>query len=107
MRILVTGCAELINSNFIHTWLALSNEMVINFDKLNNASNLAHLDDLKNDERHVFVHGDICDRELVASLLDKYQPCAVFNFTVESHVDRSIRGPGEFIQTMFDKQYGK
>jgi len=63
------------------------------------AGNLANLDDLKDDKRHVFVHGDIGDRELVADLLTKYQPRAVLNFAAESHVDRSIDGPREFIQT--------
>ena len=99
MTILVTGCAGFIGSNFVHTWLSSSNETVINLDKLTYAGNLANLDDLKDDKRHVFVHGDISDRELVAKLLTKYQPRAVLNFAAESHVDRSIHGPGEFIQT--------
>ena len=99
MTILVTGCAGFIGSNFVHTWLASSDETVINLDKLTYAGNLANLDDLKDDKRHVFVHGDIGDRDLVADLLAKYQPRAVLNFAAESHVDRSIHGPGEFIQT--------
>ena len=99
MTILVTGCAGFIGSNFVHTWLASSNERVINLDKLTYAGNLANLDDLKDDKRHVVGHGDIGDRELVAELLTKYQPRAVLNFAAESHVDRSIHGPGEFIET--------
>jgi dTDP-glucose 4,6-dehydratase len=99
MTILVTGCAGFIGSNFVHTWLSSLNETVINLDKLTYAGNLANLDDLKDDKRHVFVHGDISDRELLAKLLTKYQPRAVLNFAAESHVDRSIHGPGEFIQT--------
>ena len=100
MTILVTGCAGFIGSNFVHTWLASSNEMVVNLDKLTYAGNLANLDVLKDDKRHVFVRGDIGDRDLIADLLSKYQPRAVLNFAAESHVDRSIHGPGEFIQTM-------
>ena len=99
MTILVTGAAGFIGSNFVHTWLSSCSETVINLDKLTYAGNLANLDDLKDDKRHVFVHGDIGDRELVADLLTKYQPRAVLNFAAESHVDRSIHGPGEFIQT--------
>ena len=99
MTILVTGCAGFIGSNFVHTWLASSNETVVNLDKLTYAGNLANLASLKDDKRHVFVHGDIGDRDLVADLLAKHQPRAVLNFAAESHVDRSIHGPGEFIQT--------
>ena len=99
MTILVTGCAGFIGSNFVHTWLASSNETVVNLDKLTYAGNLANLASLKDDKRHVFVHGDIGDRDLVAELLAKHQPRAVLNFAAESHVDRSIHGPGEFIQT--------
>ena len=69
MTILVTGCAGFIGSNFVHIWLSSSNESVINLDKLTYAGNLANLDDLKGDKRHVFVHGDIGDRDLVADLL--------------------------------------
>jgi len=99
MTILVTGCGGFIGSNFVHTWLSSCSETVINLDKLTYAGNLANLDDLKDDKRHVFVHGDIGDRGLVADLLTKYQPRAVLNFAAESHVDRSIHGPAEFIQT--------
>ena len=97
--ILVTGCAGFIGSNFVHTWLANRDEPVVNLDKLTYAGNLENLASLEGDARHVFVHGDIGDRELVAQLLATYRPRAVLNFAAESHVDRSIHGPGEFIQT--------
>ncbi len=99
MTILVTGCAGFIGSNFVHTWLAQSNETVVNLDKLTYAGNLANLEKFKNDPRHVFVQGDIGDVALVSELLTKHQPRAVLNFAAESHVDRSIHGPGDFIQT--------
>jgi dTDP-glucose 4,6-dehydratase len=99
ISILVTGCAGFIGSNFVHTWLAQSNETVVNLDKLTYAGNLANLDKFKADPRHVFVQGDIGDVALVSDLLAKYQPRAVLNFAAESHVDRSIHGPGDFIQT--------
>ena len=99
MSILVTGCAGFIGSNFVHTWLQASDERVVNLDKLTYAGNLQNLQDLRDDPRHVFVQGDIGDRELVSQLLQTHQPRAVLNFAAESHVDRSIHGPGEFIQT--------
>lgn len=99
MTILVTGCAGFIGSNFIHTWLSSSIEPVVNLDKLTYAGNLANLDALKGDPRHVFVQGDIGDRTLVAKLLAEHKPRAVLNFAAESHVDRSIHGPGDFIET--------
>ena len=97
--ILVTGGAGFIGSNFVLDWLAQSNENVINLDALTYAGNLENLGTLKNDSRHIFVHGDIGDAALVGELLVKYQPRAIVNFAAESHVDRSIHGPGEFIQT--------
>ena len=97
--ILVTGCAGFIGSNFVHTWLANRDESVVNLDLLTYAGNLENLAALAGDARHIFVHGDIGDRELVAQLLATYRPRAVLNFAAESHVDRSIHGPGEFIQT--------
>lgn len=97
--ILVTGCAGFIGSNFVHTWLSSNDEPVINLDKLTYAGNLENLASLKNDQRHIFVKGDIGDRDLVGQLLAQYQPRAVINFAAESHVDRSIHGPGDFIQT--------
>ena len=99
MKILVTGCAGFIGSNFVHTWLSSSDETVVNLDKLTYAGNLANLDDLKGDPRHIFVQGDIGDRALVSKLLAEHKPRAVLNFAAESHVDRSIHGPGDFIET--------
>ena len=99
MSILVTGCAGFIGSNFVHVWLRSHDETLINLDKLTYAGNLQNLQDLRGDARHVFVQGDIGDRELVARLLQEHQPRAVLNFAAESHVDRSIHGPGDFIQT--------
>lgn len=97
--ILVTGGAGFIGANFVVEWLAREGEAVVNLDKLTYAGNLANLDSLKDDVRHVFVHGDIGDFDLVGRLLKQYQPRAVINFAAESHVDRSIHGPGEFVQT--------
>ena len=98
--ILVTGGAGFIGGNFVLDWLAnLTPEGIVNLDKLTYAGNLATLKSLENDTRHVFVQGDIGDYELVLSLLKKHQIRAVVNFAAESHVDRSIHGPGEFIQT--------
>jgi dTDP-glucose 4,6-dehydratase len=97
--ILVTGGAGFIGANFVLDWLAQSQEPVINLDKLTYAGNLENLAALANDPRHVFVQGDIGDAELVAGLLAQYQPRAVLNFAAESHVDRSIHGPEDFIQT--------
>ena len=99
MSILVTGGAGFIGSNFVHTWLAGSDELLVNLDKLTYAGNLGNLQSLAQDTRHVFVHGDIADRELVQALLTQYQPRAVLHFAAESHVDRSIHGPLDFIQT--------
>ena len=99
MTILVTGCAGFIGSNFVHTWLAASGERVVNLDKLTYAGNLENLKSFDGDERHVFVKGGIGDRALVSALLSEYKPRAVLNFAAESHVDRSIHGPGDFIET--------
>lgn len=99
MAILVTGGAGFIGGNFVLDWLAAHDETVVNLDKLTYAGNLQTLASLQGNPRHVFVHGDIGDRELVAGLLAKYQPRAVLNFAAESHVDRSIHGPGDFIHT--------
>jgi dTDP-glucose 4,6-dehydratase len=98
--ILVTGGAGFIGGNFVLDWLANPTaEGIVNLDKLTYAGNLTTLKSLKNDSRHVFVQGDIGDHELVLSLLKKHQIRAVVNFAAESHVDRSIHGPGDFIQT--------
>jgi dTDP-glucose 4,6-dehydratase len=99
MSILVTGGAGFIGSNFVLDWLAQSDEPVINLDKLTYAGNLENLQSLNGDQRHIFVQGDIGDSALVADLLAKHQPRAIVNFAAESHVDRSIHGPEDFIQT--------
>lgn len=99
MTILVTGGAGFIGSNFILDWLAQSDEAVINLDKLTYAGNAENLTNLTGDPRYIFAHGDIGDTELVIRLLEKYQPRAVLNFAAESHVDRSIHGPEDFIET--------
>ena len=99
MTILVSGGAGFIGGNFVLDWLERHDETVVNLDKLTYAGNLDTLKGLKGDDRHVFVHGDIGDRELVSDLLSMHKPRAVINFAAESHVDRSIHGPGDFIQT--------
>jgi len=97
--ILVTGAAGFIGANFVLDWLAQSDEPVINLDKLTYAGNLQSLASLQGDARHIFVHGDIGDRALVDRLLAEHKPRAIVNFAAESHVDRSIHGPEDFIQT--------
>jgi dTDP-glucose 4,6-dehydratase len=97
--ILITGGAGFIGGNFVLDWLAQHNEPVINLDKLTYAGNLETLASLQGDARHLFVHGDIGDAALVSRLLAEHKPRAVVNFAAESHVDRSIHGPEDFIQT--------
>lgn len=97
--ILVTGGAGFIGSNFVLDWLAQEQEAVVNLDKLTYAGNLNNLATVRTDERHVFVHGDICDTALVEKLLASYQPRAIVHFAAESHVDRSIHSPSAFVQT--------
>ena len=97
--ILVTGGAGFIGGNFVLDWLAGSDEPVVNLDLLTYAGNLENLKTIEGDPRHTFVRGDIGDAKLVPELLAKYQPRAVINFAAESHVDRSIHGPEDFIQT--------
>ena len=99
MSILVTGGAGFIGSNFVLEWLAHSDETIINLDKLTYAGNLQNLSSLEGDDRHIFARGDIGDQNLVKDLLEKHQPRAIINFAAESHVDRSILGPDEFVQT--------
>ena len=99
MSILVTGGAGFIGANFVLDWLAQQDEIVITLDKLTYAGNLENLASLDGDARHIFVQGDIGDTDLVGGLLSKHHPRAVINFAAESHVDRSIHGPSEFIQT--------
>ncbi|WP_395054859.1 dTDP-glucose 4,6-dehydratase [Polaromonas sp.] len=99
MTILITGGAGFIGSNFALDWLAQSDESIVNLDKLTYAGNLETLAGLRGDARHTFVKGDIGDAELVKSVLAKHQPRAIVNFAAESHVDRSIHSPEDFIQT--------
>jgi dTDP-glucose 4,6-dehydratase len=97
--ILVTGGAGFIGANFVLDWLRASDEPVLNLDKLTYAGNLENLASLQGDARHVFVQGDIGDADLLPKLLAQHRPRAVVNFAAESHVDRSIHGPEDFIQT--------
>ena len=97
--ILVTGGAGFIGANFVLDWLSASDEPVLNLDKLTYAGNPENLAALQGDARHVFVQGDIGDAALLPLLLAQHQPRAVVNFAAESHVDRSIHGPEDFIQT--------
>ena len=97
--ILVTGGAGFIGANFVLDWLGGSREGVVNLDKLTYAGNLHNLASAQGDARHVFVQGDIGDSALVAQLLAEHRPRAIVNFAAESHVDRSIHGPEDFIQT--------
>ncbi len=99
MTILITGGAGFIGGNFALDWLAQSDERVINLDKLTYAGNPETLASLASDSRHVLVQGDIGNSTLVAELLAKHRPRAVLNFAAESHVDRSIHGPEDFVQT--------
>jgi len=104
--IFVTGGAGFIGSNFVLDWLAQSDEPVVNLDKLTYAGNLKNLSALEGDARHIFVRGDIGDKDLVLELLRHHKPRAILNFAAESHVDRSILGPGEFIQTNINGTFG-
>jgi dTDP-glucose 4,6-dehydratase len=97
--ILVTGGAGFIGANFVLDWLANRDEPVVNLDKLTYAGNVRSLAPLAGDARHVFVRGDIGDAAAVAMLLARHRPRAIVNFAAETHVDRSIRGPGAFIDT--------
>ena len=97
--LLVTGGAGFIGSNFVVSTIAETGEAIVNLDKLTYAGNLANLASLRGRAEHTFVQGDICDRPLVRHLLEKHKPRAIVHFAAESHVDRSIAGPAEFVQT--------
>ena len=97
--IVVTGGAGFIGSNFVNAWVKQNLGKVVNVDKLTYAGNLENLSEIIDNENHVFVQADIGDNAVIADLLKKHQPKAVLNFAAESHVDRSIHAPGEFIQT--------
>lgn len=99
MTILVTGGAGFIGANFVLDWVAQSDESVINLDKLTYAGNMENLSSLEGYKHHVFVQGDIADTQLVQRLLAEHKPRAILNFAAESHVDRSIHGPKDFIET--------
>ena len=99
-KYLITGCAGFIGSNFVHYMLKKYPEiLLVNLDKLTYAGNLENLKDVEGDPRHVFVQGDICDKELVEGLFAKYDFDYVINFAAESHVDRSIKNPEIFVQS--------
>ena len=99
MSVIVTGGAGFIGSNFVLDWLAQSDELLINLDKLTYAGNQENLSDVQHNPHHHFIHGDIGDSALVADLLARHRPRAVINFAAESHVDRSIHAPGAFVET--------
>lgn len=103
--ILVTGGAGFIGSNFVLEWIGETGTPVINLDKLTYAGNLENLASLKDDARHIFVQGDISDRSLVEQLLAAHRPRAIVHFAAESHVDRSIHGPEDFIRTNIDGSF--
>jgi dTDP-glucose 4,6-dehydratase len=97
--ILVTGGAGFIGSNFVLQWLATEESSVVNLDKLTYAGNPANLSSIASDRRYKFLQGDICDREMIAELLITHRPRAIVHFAAESHVDRSIHGPDDFIRS--------
>ena len=97
--LLVTGGAGFIGANFILDWCAVGDEPVVNLDKLTYAGNLGNIASLRDNPRHLFARGEIGDRPLVEALLAQHRPRAVLNFAAESHVDRSIHGPADFIAT--------
>lgn len=99
MSIIVTGGAGFIGSNFINNWLEISDEPIINLDKLTYSGNLNNFILPPDNKKHIFVKGDIQDHKIVTELFIKYRPRAILNFAAESHVDRSIHGPEEFIKT--------
>jgi dTDP-glucose 4,6-dehydratase len=102
----VTGGAGFIGSNFILRWLAVETSPVVNLDKLTYAGNLGNLEKISADSRYSFVHGDIGDRKLVSDLLGRSRPHAIVHFAAESHVDRSIHGPDDFVRTNVNGTFG-
>jgi dTDP-glucose 4,6-dehydratase len=104
--ILVTGGAGFIGSNFILQWLTAENIPIVNLDKLTYAGNLGNLEKVSTDPRYSFVHGDIADRKLVSDLLGRSRPRAIVHFAAESHVDRSIHGPDDFVRTNVNGTFG-
>lgn len=97
---LITGCAGFIGSNFVYYMLKRHDDiLLVNLDKLTYAGNLENLKGVEGDKRHIFVQGDICDKELVTALFEQYDFDCVINFAAESHVDRSIANPEIFVQT--------
>ena len=99
MTILITGGAGFIGSNFVHTWFEKNIEPLVNLDLLTYAGNLDNLKKFENDSRHIFKKGNIVNKSLINEILSKYNPRAIINFAAESHVDKSISSPDEFIQT--------
>ena len=99
MTILVTGGAGFSGANFVLDWIANGDEPVVTLDKHKYAGKLNNIDRVQGNPRHIFVQGDIGDTALLARLLAEHQPRAIFNFAAESHVDRSIHGPEDLIQT--------
>src|SRR5437588_2847198 len=97
--LLVTGGAGFIGANFVVSTIEATGEPIVNLDKLTYAGNPRNLDAVRDDTRHRFVQGDICERERVRNLLATHRPRAIVHFAAESHVDRSISGPAEFVQT--------
>lgn len=105
MAILVTGGMGFIGSHFIRNWLSCHDERVVNLDKLTLAASLENLADLDDDPRHVFIKGDICDKNVLDRLFTEFQPCYVVHFAAETHVDQSIRDPQDFIRTNVNGTY--
>jgi len=105
-RLIVTGGAGFIGSNFILHWLSTEGTPVINLDKLTYAGNLRNLQSISADPRYQFVRGDIADRDAVREIFQRHRPWAIVHFAAESHVDRSIRGPDDFIRTNVNGTFG-
>ncbi|MCK4696037.1 MAG: GDP-mannose 4,6-dehydratase, partial [Candidatus Cloacimonetes bacterium] len=98
-NILVTGGAGFIGSNFIIKQINETENIIINYDKLTYAGNLENLDEVENNTRYKFINGDICDQKRIKAIIERFKPNVIINFAAESHVDRSIDGPDQFIET--------